>query len=111
MCEQVSLNSQHTTYRESIFCFGIDFWIIESIFDGSRIDFSKIKTNFSKIVIFSKKRILTRSDELQKNFYNEKALEIYQLLPCNQTRPKDKQPFIKHGLLSGNGSVIYVDTA
>ena len=104
MCEQVSLNqglnSQHTTYRESIFCFGIDFWIIESIFDGSRIDFSKIKTNFSKIVIFSKKRILNRSDELQKNFYNGKALEIYQLLPCNRTKLKDKQPFIKHGLVS-----------
>ena len=98
MCEQVSLNSQHTTYRESIFCFGIDYWIIESIFDGSRIDFSRIKTNFSKIVIFSKKRILTRSDELQKNFYNEKALEICQLLPCNRTKLKDKSPFIKHGL-------------
>ena len=80
-------------------CFGIDFRKIESIFDGSRIDFSKIKTNFSKIVIFSKKQILTRSDELQKNFYNEKALEIYQLLPCNRTRLKDEQSFIKHGLL------------
>ena len=43
---------------------------------------------------------MTRSDELQKNFYNEKALEIYQLLPCNRTKLKDKQPFIKHGLVS-----------
>ena len=80
-------------------CFGIDFLIIESIFDGSRIDFSKNQNKLVKDCNFSKKRILTRSDELQKNFCNEKALEIYQLLPCNRTKLKDKQPFIKHGLM------------
>ena len=80
-------------------CFGIDFRKIEFIFDGSKIDFSKIKTNFWKSDIFFQAWILTKSDELQKNFYNEKALEIYQLLPCNRTKPKDEQPFIKHGLM------------
>ena len=84
--------------RNSI-CFGIDFLEIESIFDGSTIDFSEIKTIFFENTNFGKYQILKRSDELQKNFYNEKALEIYQLLPCNWTRPKDEQPFIKHGLM------------
>ena len=61
LSEQVSLNSQlltllskHTTYRESILCFGIDFRELESIFDGSRIDFFQIKTKIKIIVKISK---------------------------------------------------------
>ena len=45
-------------HEKNSICFGIDFLEIESIFDGSRIDFSKIKTKIEKIMQIQKYQIL-----------------------------------------------------
>ena len=58
-------SSQH---KRNSMCFGIDILKIELIFDGSRIDFSKIKTNYEKMEIIK----FWRSQMSYKDFSNWK---------------------------------------
>ena len=66
--------AKHTTYRESILCFGIDICKLESIFDGSGIDFPKIKTKLKKMWKFWNYQILKLSDGGHKNYKRRKDL-------------------------------------
>ena len=85
ICSYSLLSIQHE--RNSI-CFGIDFKKIELIFDGSWIDFFKIKTKIEKIVKILNYQILKLCEFVQENFKRRKALYMWHLVGASGTPPK-----------------------
>ena len=71
------------------------------IFDGFlwfRIDFQKCKQSLEILKIFRNCRILTKTDNLGKNFFLKHASELQNVLACNSTNWKSNMTPIRDGL-------------
>ena len=84
------------------------------IFDGFlwfRIDFQKCKQRFRNFENSRNCWILTKSDKLQKNFFNENALELHIVHPRNWTNQKSNVTSIRDDLLLMSQSIYAIGSA
>ena len=80
-------------FRKNIFILDGFLWF--------RIDFQKCKQSLEILEIFRNCRILTKSDELRRNFFNKNALGLQIILPRNRTKCKSNMTSNRDDLLWG----------
>ena len=79
-------------FRKNIFILDGFLWF--------RIDFQKCKQSLEILEIFRNCGILTKSDNLGKNFFLKHASELQNVLACNSTNWKSNMTPIRDGLIT-----------